>query len=61
MEMNAFERSEVVREMDHVEEERRGPSVDPVRQEFCYDEQPTAGPPVPDEGPTDTFIGGAGI
>ena len=59
--MNASERSEVVREMDHVEADRSGPSVDPVRPGFCSDEQPAAGPRVPDEGPTNTFIGGAGI
>ena len=63
--MNAPERSDVLRQTDHVHEHRGNPSAHTTLHEPCPDEQaPPRGPVgayVPDEGAFEVFVGGAGI
>jgi hypothetical protein len=54
-----------LREPDQVEEHGGNPAADAVLQEGCANEQTPphshAGPTVPDERTSETFVGGAGI
>jgi hypothetical protein len=65
MRMNAPERSEVPREIDHIKDHHGSLRVDTAPQELRPDKQtPPRNPPgphVPDAGGVETFVGGAGI
>jgi hypothetical protein len=65
MQMSVSERSEVLRETDHVKEHCGNPGVDTVPPEVCPNGQTPprnpVGPCGPDAGAFETFVGGAGI
>jgi hypothetical protein len=63
--MNAPERTEVLRETEHVPEHRGNPSGHALAHETCPNEQAPPrvplGPHAPVRGTSETFVGGAGI
>jgi hypothetical protein len=65
MNVNASERSDVLRETAHVQEHRAHPSGDTVPEEHRSHRQApprnSVGPHAPGEGTFETFAGGAGI
>jgi hypothetical protein len=62
--MSPSEHSEALRKTGHVKEHCGNPGVAAVPKEFGPSEQPSrtpVGPFTPDEGASETFVGGAGI
>ena len=65
MPVNTSAHPHVLRETDQDKEHRGIPRVDTLPEELCSTGQAPpwnpVGPHIPDEGATETFVGGAGI